>query len=238
MLGRPRCRRCARLALSAAHAIPAGRHRPIAAAIDRHAEPPSRERRFAGCRRSADRLAGKGGARCGSPRWRRRPAADPDPTVRSACLLSLCRVAPAEDAVAALRQVLRQDAQANLRGLAAMRLGKLGQAAAAAAPELAEALADRDEGVRRKAADALAVLGPAAVAPTMQKLDAAGRRRPPPGRVCAGKTRQRMPSPPWTRSANSNRTPTRRSSNSPNWPSAGSKQPNAGWKTVARNRRW
>jgi len=97
---------------------------------------------------------------------------DPDPTVRSACVLSVCRVAPAEEAVAALRPILRQDSQANLRGLAATRLGKLGQAAAAAAPELAEALADRDEGVRRKAADALALLGPASVAPTMQKLDA------------------------------------------------------------------
>jgi len=104
---------------------------------------------------------------------------DPDPTVRSACVLSVCRVAPAEEAVAALRPILRQDSQANLRGLAATRLGKLGSAAAAAAPDLTETLADRDEGVRRKAADALAALGPAAVAPTMQKLDAtdAGVRR-------------------------------------------------------------
>jgi len=99
-------------------------------------------------------------------------AADPDPAVRSACVLSICRAAPAADAVAALRQVLRQDSQANLRGLAATRLGKLGQATAAVAPELAEALADRDDGVRRKAADALALSGAAAVAPTMQKLQA------------------------------------------------------------------
>lgn len=125
-------------------------------------------------RAAAARLIGtlEGAAHDAVPALVRAAGGDPDPTVRSACVLSLCRAAPAEEAVAALRQVLRQDAEANLRGLAAMRLGKLGQATAAVTPELAEALADRDEGVRRKAADALAALGPAAVAPTMQQLTA------------------------------------------------------------------
>lgn len=98
---------------------------------------------------------------------------DPDPSVRSACLLSLGRVAAADQAVAVLLQALQQDAEANVRGLAAVRLGRFGPAAAAAAPRLADALADGDESVRRKAADALAELGPAAVTPIIGKLDAA-----------------------------------------------------------------
>jgi HEAT repeat protein len=98
---------------------------------------------------------------------------DPDPSVRSACLMSLCRAAPAEQAAAVLQQVLVRDVQANVRGLAAVRLGKLGPAAAAAAPALAAALADSDAGVRRKAADALAALGPVAVTPAMGRLEAA-----------------------------------------------------------------
>jgi len=101
---------------------------------------------------------------------------DPEPSVRSACLLSLCRAADADQAVAALQQALQQDAQASIRGLAAVRLGKLGPPAAAAAPALATALADRDETVGRKAADALAELGPAAVTPAVGKLDAADVR--------------------------------------------------------------
>lgn len=125
-------------------------------------------------RAAAARLIGslEGAARDAIPALLKAATADPDPTVRSAGVLALCRAAPAKDAVAALRQVLRQDSQANLRGLAATRLGKLGQPAGAAAPELAESLADRDDGVRRKAADALVALGPPAVAPTMQKLAA------------------------------------------------------------------
>ena len=98
---------------------------------------------------------------------------DPDPPVRSACLLSLCRVAAADQAVPVLQQVLQKDAQAAVRGVAAVRLGKLGPPAAAAAPALADALADSDEGVRRKAADALAALGAAAVTPAVGKLEAA-----------------------------------------------------------------
>ncbi len=98
---------------------------------------------------------------------------DPDASVRSAGLMSLCRIAPADQAAAVLQQVLVRDVQASVRGMAAVRLGKLGPPAAGAAPALADALADPDEGVRRKAADALVALGAAAVTPAAGKLDAA-----------------------------------------------------------------
>jgi HEAT repeat protein len=98
---------------------------------------------------------------------------DPDPSVRSAALMSLCRAAPADQAAAVLQQVLVRDVQASVRGMAAVRLGKLGPPAAGAAPALADALADSDEGVRRKAADALVTLGAAAVTPASGKLEAA-----------------------------------------------------------------
>ena len=97
---------------------------------------------------------------------------DPDPSVRSAALMSLCRVAPADQAAAVLQQVLARDVEARVRGMAAVRLGKLGPPAAGAAPALADALADSDEGVRRKAADALVTLGAAAVTPAAEKLEA------------------------------------------------------------------
>ena len=160
-----------RLALSAAHRFPLD---GIVQSLPQLIAMLSHPQESADSRAAAARLIGslEKAALDAIPALVRAAGGDPDPTVRSACVLSVCRAAPAEDAVAALRPVLRQDSQANLRGLAAMRLGKLGEAAAAAAPELAAALADRDEGVRRKAADALALLGPAAVAPTMQKLDA------------------------------------------------------------------
>ncbi len=98
---------------------------------------------------------------------------DPDASVRSAGLMSLCRTAPADQAAAVLQQVLVRDVQASVRGMAAVRLGKLGPPAASAAPALADALADPDEGVRRKAAAALAALGAAAVTPAAGKLNAA-----------------------------------------------------------------
>ena len=97
---------------------------------------------------------------------------DPDPSVRSACLLALGRVAEVKQAVAVLQEALRQDPHPNVRGLAATRLARLGPAAAEAASALAAALADSDEGVGRKAADTLVELGPAAVPPTVAQLDA------------------------------------------------------------------
>ena len=96
-------------------------------------------------------------------------AEDPEPSVRAACLLALCRVALADQAVAVLRQALRQDEHANVRGVAAVRLGKLRSASA----DLAAALADAEESVRRKAADALVELGPAAVTSTAAQLESA-----------------------------------------------------------------
>lgn len=98
-------------------------------------------------------------------------AEDPEPSVRAACLLALCRVALADQAVAVLRQALQQDEHANVRGVAAVRLGKLRSASAAA--DLAAALADAEESVRRKAADALVELGPAAVTSTAAQLESA-----------------------------------------------------------------
>lgn len=97
---------------------------------------------------------------------------DPQPAVRSACLVALCRVATVDQAAPVLQHALQHDAQPTVRGVAAVRLGKLGGAAAGAASALAAALADAEPSVQRRAADALVELGPLAVAPVIARLDA------------------------------------------------------------------
>jgi HEAT repeat protein len=101
---------------------------------------------------------------------------DPDKSVRSACLMAVSRIADSQDALAVFRQALTGDAEAGVRGVAAARLGRLGPAAAAASPDLADALEDRDENVARKAADALVAIGAASVPPATDKLASADPR--------------------------------------------------------------
>ena len=160
------------MAMSAAQRFPA---EAVAQALPQLSVLLTNRQNSAETRAAAARLIGtleaQGGEAAGA--LAQAAVSDPDASVRSAGLLSLCRAAPADQAAAVLQQVLARDAQASIRGVAAVRLGKLGPSAAGAAPALAEALADRDEGVRRKAADALAALGAAAVTPAAGKLEAA-----------------------------------------------------------------
>lgn len=160
------------IAMSAAQRFPAG---AVAQALPQLSIVLTDRQNGAETRAAAARLIGtlEAQSREAVPALVKAARGDPDPPVRSACLLSLCRVAAAEQAAPVLQQVLQQDAQATVRGVAALRLGKLGPSAAGAAPALAAALADSDEGVRRKAADALAALGAAAVTPASGKLEAA-----------------------------------------------------------------
>jgi HEAT repeat protein len=160
------------MAMSAAQRFPA---EAVAQALPQLSVLLTNRQNSAETRAAAARLIGTLEAQAGEAAGALAQAAvgDPDASVRSAGLLSLCRAAPADQAAAVLQQVLARDAQASIRGVAAVRLGKLGPSAAGAAPALAEALADRDEGVRRKAADALAALGAAAVTPAVGKLEAA-----------------------------------------------------------------
>lgn len=160
------------IALSAAQRFPAG---ALAQALPQLNAVLANRENGAEMRAAAARLIGTLDAQADEATGALAQAAvgDPDPSVRSAGLMSLCRVASADQAAAVLQQVLVRDDQANVRGMAAVRLGKLGPPAAGAAPALADALADSDEGVRRKAADALAALGAAAVTPASGKLEAA-----------------------------------------------------------------
>jgi len=98
---------------------------------------------------------------------------DPDKSVRSACLMAVSRVAEPQDAVTAFRQTLTSDREPGLRGLAAVRLGRLGPTSVDAAPDLADALEDQDENVARKAADALVAIGAGAVSSAVEKLASA-----------------------------------------------------------------
>ncbi|HEY5314886.1 MAG TPA: HEAT repeat domain-containing protein, partial [Pirellulales bacterium] len=66
---------------------------------------------------------------------------------------------PPTDEIVARHVRQLKDADAHLRVAAAIRLGELGDRAAAAVPALAEALSDPDESVRRYAASALGELG-------------------------------------------------------------------------------
>ena len=84
---------------------------------------------------------------------------DPADKVRSACLMGLVRLAPPPHTVPLLRRTLREDASAKVRGLAAIRLAKLGLPARAAIEDLGAALEDREESVQKQAARTLVVFG-------------------------------------------------------------------------------
>ena len=73
-------------------------------------------------------------------------------------------------AVPALVATLKDDQDKDVRRLAAEVLGKIGPAAAEAAPALAAALKDPDEVVRRLAVEALGNIGPAAVSALVAAL--------------------------------------------------------------------
>jgi HEAT repeat protein len=104
------------------------------------------------------------------PALRRAAQIDPAPSVRSAALVAVAKLAEPQVAVEALTAALKGDRAAVVRGLAAVRLGRLGAVAGAAAGDLAQALDDADQDVRQKAADALVLLGDAAVPPLADKL--------------------------------------------------------------------
>lgn len=101
---------------------------------------------------------------------RRAAQTDPASSVRSAALVAVAKLAKPQPAVETLTAALKGDRAAAVRGLAAVRLGRLGAAAGAAAGDLAQALDDADQDVRQKAADALVLLGDAAVTPLADKL--------------------------------------------------------------------
>lgn len=95
---------------------------------------------------------------------------DHEAVVRSACLMAIARVAEPAAAAAAFRHSLTQDTDANVRGTAAARLGRVGPAAATAVGELADALADKAPAVCEKALEALQQIGAPAVPALIEKL--------------------------------------------------------------------
>lgn len=97
---------------------------------------------------------------------------DREAMVRSACLMAIAKVAEPAAAVAALRQSLKQDTDANVRGTAAARLGRVGPAAATAVGDLANALADKAPAVCDKAREALQQIGAPAVPVLIERLAA------------------------------------------------------------------
>jgi hypothetical protein len=88
---------------------------------------------------------------------------DPQPRVRSAALISICRISDEAPLIELLQKVIGDDRDPSLRRLAIVRLGRLGRSAAASAPLIAASLEDTDEAVADAAARALTLLGPAAL---------------------------------------------------------------------------
>ena len=75
---------------------------------------------------------------------------------------ALMQIGATEAAVPKLGLMLKTAKSPFRRQLAAISLGKIGGKAQAAIPELVDALCDADEGVRKRAAEALGKMGPAA----------------------------------------------------------------------------
>lgn len=94
-------------------------------------------------------------------------AGDPDPKVRTACLVAIAQVAPPEQAAPLLARGL-SDGEAAVRQVAAARLRQLGPAATPAAKQLAAALAD--DSLRETAAETLILIGVAAVPTLAEQL--------------------------------------------------------------------
>ena len=101
---------------------------------------------------------------------------DPDRDVRAACLNAVRKInVSAPDAIAVYLAVLRNDSDARLRRIAAVRIGGNGRAAAMAAPPLADAMNDKNERVRVAVADALTAIGPDAIGPLVRFFDSDDR---------------------------------------------------------------
>jgi HEAT repeat protein len=101
---------------------------------------------------------------------------DPDRDVRAACLYAFYKTAGRDEAIPLFREVLREETDAGLRGVAASRLGSFGTAAAPAVPDLATALdADEESSVRGKVAEALARIGTPAVPTLVERFHAKDR---------------------------------------------------------------
>lgn len=100
--------------------------------------------------------------------------------VRSAAVYTISRVDPSPEGVAVLVRRLQADSDPAIRRLAAVRLGRMPDASAAAVDGLIEALGQTDQqAVREAAADALGRLGPPAVSAltrTLSSPDAQVRR--------------------------------------------------------------
>jgi len=96
--------------------------------------------------------------------------ADASPAARGACLMAISQIASNDAALPAFRQGLK-DQDAAVRLVAAARLRQLGKDAAPAAEDLAAALEDSSEGVRTASAEALIMLGAAAVEPVSKQVD-------------------------------------------------------------------
>jgi HEAT repeat protein len=88
---------------------------------------------------------------------------DPAGAVRKASLYGVSRIALPKEAVPVYRHVLSQDKELSVRRTAAVQLGRLGQAAAAACTELGAAMAEEDDQLSDTAAAALTRIGAKAV---------------------------------------------------------------------------
>jgi HEAT repeat protein len=111
---------------------------------------------------------------------------DESAKVRGAYLVAISQIASPTDGLPAFRQGLR-DQDAAVRLVAAARLRQLGQDAAPAAADLAQALEDADARVRESAAEALAQLGAAAVEPLIKHVDSKTARTRQLAIACLGK---------------------------------------------------
>jgi HEAT repeat protein len=117
------------------------------------------------------RLCGslKAGRRAAGRALNQAATSDPDAKVRAAAATAAAHVLAPEDLVALLEKVL-QDKDPSVRLVAAARLRQLGPPAAAAAKQLALALADEKQDVAEAAAEALVRIGPPAVQPLAEQL--------------------------------------------------------------------
>ncbi len=105
------------------------------------------------------------------PELRQVAANSTEPSVRSAAVYTLSRIDPSDEGVGCIVERLKNDNAAEVRQLAAARLGRL--RSPHSAPALCAALKDGDSKVRQSAADSLGRLGPLAVGPLIEHLKSA-----------------------------------------------------------------
>ncbi len=102
------------------------------------------------------------------PELRRLASDSAEAVVRSAVVYTLSRIDNSQDGVACIIERLKTDSAAEVRQLAAARLGRLGEPSSM--PALCEALKDADSQVRQSAADSLGRMGSDAVGPLTEQL--------------------------------------------------------------------